>query len=380
MTGLRHILVDDPIQILFDKKMVVTVKHDVHTVFHKKLMQRHLPAWTVLFEALAAVGVLAAPFHVVSRFGSTPHIPPQPANQVVNEHEPHRRLAAREHVGQPAILSLAKRHVPTGRSALHGRPKGIKPDKERVAPLKSKVAVLVVPIRGIRKIGVTLAERPLRHHRITATLAIMIAQHHENRHTVRDPAHVIALRLVLRLCAAEELAEFIHHRRVAQVDHKIRLIRQHVVQRLLINPHIGVVVEMRVRLHDKAEARSCLPLCVKAAHHILHRLTPRAAVGDTVVVARVRLQTTEHHVLRDPGLEFHRCRLQAVTILKKRLHLLPRQHADRHRFRTRPAKPHIEQIRRHLRRLHLPSLTRALTLQFALGRSDNEGDGQQPDQ
>ncbi|MFN9900094.1 MAG: hypothetical protein ACK55Z_15150, partial [bacterium] len=104
--------------------------------------------------------------HVGGWFGSAAHIAAQAADEMMDEDKAHRRFAAGERLREPAILRFTERHVPAGGSALRGGPKGVEADEKRVSPLKGEVAVLVVSIGGVRKVGVALFERPIRHLRV----------------------------------------------------------------------------------------------------------------------------------------------------------------------------------------------------------------------
>src|SRR5512141_240174 len=61
-TRLRHSLVDDAVELLPDKDMIVPVKDYVHLVLHKQLVNRHPPSRAFCSKAVGAIGVFAAPF------------------------------------------------------------------------------------------------------------------------------------------------------------------------------------------------------------------------------------------------------------------------------------------------------------------------------
>ena len=61
------------------------MEHRAHSVLHHELMNRHLPAGSVLRKAFRAIGILSAPLHERRRIGTTPHVLAKSPDQMVNE-------------------------------------------------------------------------------------------------------------------------------------------------------------------------------------------------------------------------------------------------------------------------------------------------------
>ena len=66
--GLRDHLIDYPIEFLLGVEIVMRFEHRRDVVAHEELVDGHFPAGTVLFETIAAVRILAAPFVECSHF------------------------------------------------------------------------------------------------------------------------------------------------------------------------------------------------------------------------------------------------------------------------------------------------------------------------
>ena len=118
------------------------VKNDAHAIPYQQLMDGHRPAWAVLLEALAAIRVFAAPFHVGRRSHSSSHILAQSTDQVMQKDKLERCLARFQRLCQPAVLLLPQSHAPVVLTfAVPCEPEGIQHDEQCASPLKGIVVL-----------------------------------------------------------------------------------------------------------------------------------------------------------------------------------------------------------------------------------------------
>jgi hypothetical protein len=68
MTRLRHKLIDDAIEVLFDEHVIVTVEDNVDTMINQDLMNGLAPTWPMLGKFIFARRTFATPFPERSRF------------------------------------------------------------------------------------------------------------------------------------------------------------------------------------------------------------------------------------------------------------------------------------------------------------------------
>ena len=131
----------------------MAVEDDVDLILHEQLMDGHVPAGAFGGEALAAIGVLAAPLVSVGNFDAAACSDVRrgaigqrgaAADDVVHEHELVFGTAVLQRGFEPVVLRFAQRPVPrverlsgTG----HGVPEGVERDEERVAPFISVVVL-----------------------------------------------------------------------------------------------------------------------------------------------------------------------------------------------------------------------------------------------
>ena len=100
---LGHRLINDSIQLLPSKQVIVDVEEDGYIILHEQQVDRHLPAGTVLFKSPAAVGIISAPL-VQGRVLYAASPLPVSSHQVVREDEFELCSASLQRLAEPLIL------------------------------------------------------------------------------------------------------------------------------------------------------------------------------------------------------------------------------------------------------------------------------------
>ena len=188
-----------------------------HAVVDEQLVNGRRPARALRIERPRTVRVAAAPLEEPRERGAAAGVGAVSAEQVVREDELEARAARGQRPGEPLVLRRAQRPAPSvGAWFVRRVGERVEDDDERVPPLERVVVLAKAdPRRLVGAAGVEAIRLGIREHRLPrgkrpvdrralarltepAHLAVVVAEHHEERNRVarlleRRPHERVAL-------------------------------------------------------------------------------------------------------------------------------------------------------------------------------------------
>ena len=369
----RQLLVDDPVLLLLAIEMVMALEEDADLMLHHQLVDRKLPAGSLLLEGAFTLLALAAPFVEIG------FVDPAAtgAEDVVGEDELMLRLARLERVLEPLVLGVADGDAPPVAVLLLGAllflaalaaeaavderrrvPVVVEQDEERVTPgpgavtlqradLLERLGVAAVDplVAGNRVEGVARLLHPDRDvvafvllQEVVERPLLVVAVHQED---LADRAHQAEERTLEQVrdlaVGVIDRADALDRKIIADADMEVGVIGGGRAERAGVEFRMAGLgaLRMGVALEREDEGRAGGALGGEAGLRTLGVIAPaRLAVIQTIEVFRVRGKSLDDDLRGLARGKLGHRRLAAVTALRRadleeRFHRRSRKQAGR---------------------------------------------------